>query len=404
MWIKRTLEKILPEISQETPCILLTGMRQTGKTSLFEHILPQAGFISLDLPRNAEEAENSGEQMLERMTEPLIVDEVQYAPKLFRVLKKKIDQDRQRKGRYYLTGSQRFELMREVSDSLAGRVTIIELPTLSAEEIEIFLNIKMEPGLLLDVIWKGGFPELYRDQRNPERFYSSYIATYIERDVRQLVSIRHEREFDRFLRLCALRAGQLTSLNPMAAELGISASTAKSWFDALIASHVISLVEPYHTNLSKRLIKTSKFYFTDTGLQCALAGIRSKDELQHSPLLGPIFEAHCFGQILRSFQNRAIRPRIAFFRDHFGHEVDFVIEVGNDTHLIECKWNEEPEWNAKNFDTAAELIAKGRNIKRTVICSGYIGRNSAQKVMIRNSVHWDWLHEERIAESRDLGL
>jgi predicted AAA+ superfamily ATPase len=347
----------------------------------------------LDLPRNAEEAENSGEQLLERLGEPIIIDEVQYAPKFFRILKSKIDRKRESKGRFFLTGSQRFELMREVSDSLAGRVTIIELPTLSAAEIEGFHGKEVDANALLDLIWRGGFPELHRDGRNPERFFSSYIASYIERDVRQLVSIRHEREFDRFLRLCALRAGQLTSLSPIAAELGISASTAKSWFDALIATHVIGLVEPFHTNLSKRLIKTPKFYFTDTGLQCALAGIRSKEELQTSVLLGPIFEAHCYGQILRSFQNRAIRPRIAFFRDHFGHEVDFVIEYGNNTHLIECKWSESPEWSSKNFDTAIEMIGKGRNVTLSVTCSGYISRETAMGLTIRNSIHWDWIHQ-----------
>ncbi len=393
MWIKRSIEDILEAISQETPCILVTGMRQTGKTSLLEHFRPEAKFVSLDLPRNAEEAENSGEQLLDRMGEPVIIDEVQYAPKLFRILKSKIDRERARKGRYFLTGSQRFELMREVSDSLAGRVTIIDLPTLSAAEIERFHGKEVDTPALLDLMWRGGFPELHRDGRNPERFFSSYIASYIERDVRQLVSVRHEREFDRFLRLCALRAGQLTSLNPLAAELGISASTAKSWFDALIATHIISLVEPFHTNLSKRLIKTPKFYFTDTGLQCTLAGIRSKEELQTSVLLGQIFEAHCYGQILRSFQNRAIRPRIAFFRDHFGHEVDFVIEYGNETHLIECKWSENPEWNSKNFDIAIEMLGKGRNVTLSVACSGYISRKTSQGLTIRNSIHWDWIHQ-----------
>ncbi|MCX6132142.1 MAG: ATP-binding protein [Proteobacteria bacterium] len=396
MWIKRSIEDILEAISLETPCILVTGMRQTGKTSLLEHFRPDAKFISLDLPRNAEEAENSGEQLLDRLGEPLIIDEVQYAPKLFRILKSTIDRERHRKGRFFLTGSQRFELMREVSDSLAGRVTIIDLPSLSAAEIERFHGQEIDTNGLLDLMWRGGFPELYSNKRNPERFFSSYIASYIERDVRQLISVRHEREFDRFLRLCALRAGQLTSLNPIAAELGISASTAKSWFDTLIATHIINLVEPFHTNLSKRLIKTPKFYFTDTGLQCALAGIRSKEELQSSALLGPIFEAHCHGQILRSFQNRAIRPRIAFFRDHFGHEVDFVVEYGNNTHLIECKWSESPEWNSKNFDTAREMIGKGRDITLSVACSGYISRKTAQGLTIRNSIHWDWLHRDEV--------
>lgn len=392
MWIHRSIEGLFREISGETPCILLTGMRQTGKTALLEHLLPEAKFVSLDLPKNADEAEHSGEQLLDRLGEPVIIDEVQYAPALFRIIKSKIDQNRKKKGRFFLTGSQRFELMREVSDSLAGRVTIIELSTLSVAEIQKFLGKEIDSTMLLHLIWRGGFPELHVDDRSTERFYSSYVASYIERDVRQLISIRHEREFDRFLRLCALRAGQLTSLNPMAAELGISATTAKSWFDALIATHIIGVVEPFHSNLSKRLIKSSKFYFTDTGLQCALAGIRSADELRNSPLLGPIFEAHVYGQIMRSFQNRAIRPRMAFFRDHSGHEIDFVIELGNDTHLIECKWSDHPDWSQKNFDKASLMVSEARNVTRSVACSVSVSRETSGKVMIRNSIDWDWLH------------
>lgn len=367
MWIYRTIEVTLTKLAQQRPVVLLTGARQAGKTSLLQHLFPTYRYVSLDLPRLAEEAEESGSLFLEKYPPPVIIDEVQYAPQLFRYLKHQVDTRRADTGLYLLTGSQKFALMEGVSDSLAGRVAVVELHSLSLHELEQASGRIADGDQLLQWMLAGGYPELHTRQLDPERFFSDYLVTYLERDVRQVLQVRSLRDFDRFLRAVAVRTGQLLSMNSLASDIGVATNTVKSWLSVLEASNVIMLLEPYYRNVSKRMVKTPKLYFLDTGLACFLAGIHSVDALRQSTLLGALFETLALGQLIRTYTNHARRPSIYFYRDHEGHEVDFVIPVGETLALFECKWAETPAAQTKGF-SAVEKVFGSNNIRaRTIL-------------------------------------
>ncbi|MBC8132292.1 MAG: ATP-binding protein [Deltaproteobacteria bacterium] len=367
VWISRDLVAFLQSTAKQRPAILLTGSRQAGKTSLLEHTFPDYGYVSLDLPALAEEADNSGEQFLARHPAPVIIDEVQYAPRLFRYLKNTIDRNRRAKGRYLLTGSQKFQLMQGISESLAGRVSITELHSLSLHEIEAFVRKPLDRNQIVDWMWKGGYPELVAENLPPRRFYSDYVATYLERDVRQALQVRNLRDFDRFLRLCALRTGQILSMNSLASETGVATNTIKSWLAVLEASGIVFLLPPYFRNLGKRLVKAPKLYFLDTGLACFLAGFDSPQALAGSGYLGAMFETLVLGQIVRRSANRGETPTVCFYRDHHGNEVDFVLPIGEKVRLIECKWSETPEPQTRGFREIESLVGPRDVLGKTIV-------------------------------------
>jgi predicted AAA+ superfamily ATPase len=367
VWIPRDLVTILRSTAKQRPAILLTGSRQAGKTSLFEHTFPDYGYVSLDLPALAEEADDSGEQFLARHPPPLIIDEVQYAPRLFRYLKNAIDRHRRENGRYLLTGSQKFHLMHGISESLAGRVSIVELHSLSLREIEAFAGTPLGRDQIVDWMWRGGYPELVAESLPPRRFYADYVATYLERDVRQVLQVRNLRDFDRFLRLCALRTGQLLSMNSLASEVGVATNTIKSWLGVLEASNIVYLLPPYFRNLGKRLVKAPKLYFLDTGLACFLAGFDSPQALAGSGHLGAMFETLVLGQIVRRSTNRGEPPSVCYYRDHYGNEVDFVLPVGEKARLIECKWSETPNSDTRGFREMESLLGPRGVLGKTII-------------------------------------
>ncbi len=271
---------------------------------------------------------------------PVLIDEVQYAPGLFRPLKALVDADRHAMGRYVLTGSQKFPMMQGLSESLAGRCAILELDGLSSAELRS-AGIDVAASLP-SMIERGAFPELWRqpDQR-AELFYGSYLATYLERDVRQLLNIGSLRDFERFLRACAIRSGQLLNKSDLARDVGISPSTAGQWLSVLVASNQVDLLEPWFVNVGKRLVKSPKLFLRDTGLLCFLLGIGS-GEFERSPYAGAIFETWVYGE-LRKLVAASGRPRnLYFYRDQSNREVDFVVERGGRLTLIECKLTERP--------------------------------------------------------------
>lgn len=385
MWIEREIERYLMDVSGERPACILTGGRQTGKTSLLLRMFPDIRYVSLDVPSLAGEAEESGERFLERLDPPLIIDEVQYAPGIFRFLKADIDANRNRRRRFLLTGSQKFSLMQGVTESLAGRVSIVELYTLSARELERWSGTKADPATLLRWMFTGGYPELHARSLDPQRYYGDLVATYLERDVRQALQVKNLRDYDRFLRLAAVRTGQLLSMNSFASDLGISPNTVKSWLSVLEASGIIWLLEPYYGNPGKRIVKSPKLYFTDTGLAAYLAGFRSEEDLAQSPLLGAFFESHVLGQMVRKYVNRCRRPAIYFFRDHHGHEVDFIVPIGGRLRLYECKWSEDPSAVVPSFAVIEKAVGSHNILSRSVITPG---RNPRKKgsVLIEDSV------------------
>ncbi|VAW70388.1 ATPase [hydrothermal vent metagenome] len=341
MWIKRDISALVQKMSAERPALLLTGARQTGKSSLLNYLFPDLPYQSLDVPLAAKQASENGQFFLQSHGTPLIIDEIQYAPELFRHIKIHIDQHRQLTGQYIMTGSQKFSLMKGVSESLAGRVAILNLHSLSIRELAHHFKIAPDAGQILQWIVKGGYPEIYEHDLDHRHFFADYIATYIERDVRQLLNIRHIREFDQFMRLLAIRSGHIFSMSRMATEIGVSTHTIKSWIGVLEASNIIYLLQPYYQNFGKRIIKSPKLYFLDTGLLCYLTNIQTTENLAQSPLLGAFFETCALGQLLRSLHNQGQGDEIYYFRDKDGREVDFLIPQGNMLDLYECKWSDE---------------------------------------------------------------
>lgn len=383
MWIERDLTLALRKAVKERPAILIAGARQTGKTSLCRHFFSGYPFISLDLPRLAEEAEHSGENFLESNPAPLIIDEVQYAPKLFRYLKKVIEEHRGKKAMYVLTGSQKFSLMSNVTESLAGRIAILNLHSLSLAELEKGSGNKAEGAQLLDWIFQGGYPEIHAQHLDAERFYSDYVATYLERDVRQALQVKNLRDFNRFMRLAASRTGQLLSLNTFASDIGVSSNTIKSWLSVLEASQIIYLLEPYYENLGKRLVKTPKLYFLDTGLACFLMGFRGPQDFAKSAMMGPLFETLVLGQIIRWFSNQGMEERIYFYRDHQGTEIDFVIPIGRRLKLYECKYAEDPG-PVKSFSQMERFFGPERIHSKSVITPVQSSRKTKEGVLIES--------------------
>jgi predicted AAA+ superfamily ATPase len=339
MWIDRRLAEQVQAAARQFPAVVVTGARQTGKTTLLRNLFPGASFASLDLPSAAWQADERGEEFLRSYDEPVILDEVQYAPGLFRYLKVAIDARRSERGRFLMTGSQKFALMHALSESLAGRCAVLELDTLASAEI--LAAFPGEAVLPEEILWRGGYPELWRDREvEPRLFYASYTATYLERDVRQALRVGSLRDFERFLRACALRSGQLLNLTELARDVGVAATTARDWLSVLEASSQVMLLEPYFNNPTRRLIKTPKLYFRDTGLLCFLLGVEDPAALASSPLAGAVWETFVLGQILRARAAAGSAAQVFFWRDSHGMEVDFLIEQNARVRLIEAKWTE----------------------------------------------------------------
>lgn len=365
MWISRDVEARLHRSVRTRPVVVLTGARQTGKTSTFRRLFPDYAFVSLDLPTEAEQAEKEPQTFLRRYAPPVIIDEVQYAPALFRSLKAAVDEHRNRHGQYLLTGSQKFSLMKSVSESLAGRADIVELETLSFAEIRPALP---ETSVEFAII-RGGFPELYANPAIDHiAFYNSYLATYLERDVRSLANVGSLRDFERFLRACALRSANLLNKADMARDVGIAPSTVNHWLSVLEASGQIVLLEPWFSNRTKSIIKTPKLYLADSGLLCALLNIRSEDALRESPAVGAVWETFVFAQ-LRARERRAGRVQSLFFWRDRTREVDFITDEGGRLELFEAKWSEVPGVDdTVNLRFVREAMGKSRVIAGTVIC------------------------------------
>ncbi|HEY0882038.1 MAG TPA: ATP-binding protein, partial [Archangium sp.] len=296
MWIQRAISPLLLRLLGQRPVLVVTGARQVGKTSLLKTLLPDHSFASLDLPLDAAQAEEQPKTFLAEHPPPLVIDEVQYAPGVFRHVKIDVDAHRSEVGRFVLTGSQKFLLMKAVSDSLAGRAAVVELEPLSFHEIS-----HARPQATVEaVMFRGGFPELWATPTIiAADYYRSYLATYLERDVRSLVNVGSLRDFERFVRACALRSGQLLNKSELARDVGISAPTANEWLSVLVASNQVVLLEPWFSNGTKSMVKSPKLYWGDAGFLTWLLGIRDEGELLRSPLAGAIWETFVCSELRR---------------------------------------------------------------------------------------------------------
>lgn len=365
MWIKRDFKQDLINLATSRPVLVLTGARQTGKTSLIKHCFPDWNFVSLDLPSDAQHAELDPQSFLTHHPRPLVIDEVQYAPGIFRHIKRVVDEQRMQPGQFILTGSQKFTLMKEVSDSLAGRAALLELSPLSVLEIR-----RHDPVCAIEeLMLRGGFPELYANrQLESTQFYRSYVATYLERDLRSVLNVGHLRDFERFLRACALRSGKLLNKSELARDVGISASTSNAWISVLQATNQIALLEPWFSNRSRSITKSPKLYFLDTGLLCFLLNIKTLDELKRSPLVGHIWETFVFCELRKQLERQLETESLFFFRDR-NREVDFLIHRGGRFALYEAKWTEHPvSGDLSSMRYFQSIIGEAHIEKLGVIC------------------------------------
>lgn len=398
-FIKRHAEKTIERLSSSYPAVLITGARQTGKTTLLKKITDSQNiqYLTFDDPIEEQSAKNDPKSFLEFHPYPFMFDEIQYIPDLFRYLKIQIDQNRQN-GMYFLTGSQQFKLMETASESLSGRIGIVQLYPLSAREIredensESFIPTKdfiLARNSLLKQrdsnvkktwlsIYTGGYPEVVKGNVLPKDFYANYLKTYIERDIKKLTQVADEMQFLQFISVAAARTGQLVNYSDISKDCGISEVTAKKWLSLLVSSGLVYLLQPYSANIEKRVVKTAKLYFMDTGLAAYLTRWSNPDVMQSGAMAGAFFETYVISEIIKSFSNNGEKPPIYFYRDKDKYEIDLLIEQNNILYPVEIKKTATPSSDdAKNF-----FITK--RIKNIKIAQGIIICNCSQVLNVKN--------------------
>jgi uncharacterized protein len=369
MWIMRNLEQIIKKYVNDFPIVYIAGARQVGKTSLLRKVFPNFEFISLDIPSEVEAIENNPESFLNTHSKKIIFDEIQYLPSFFRYIKNKVDKEN-RMTNYILTGSQNFLMMQNLTESLAGRCAILNLQTIGFEELSDANVIKDKS--FIQLILKGGYPELWKSNIGQEVWFSSYVATYLERDVRNILSIGSLRDFSRFMKLLAYRAGSILNYTDISKDVGVAVNTIKSWVSVLEASFQIIIIEPYYRNAGKRLVKSPKVYFKDSGLLCYLNNILNEHLLENSFVLGHIWESYVLQQLELKLFKEKLGSKIWFWRTSTGEEIDFVLDYGGRFILIEVKYAELIKSDdIKNID-----IFKKQYGKESVIASYIISNTS----------------------------
>ncbi|MFZ3209803.1 MAG: ATP-binding protein [Geobacteraceae bacterium] len=331
--IERDAEKTIRTLLRGFPLVTITGPRQSGKTTLAKAIFPDKPYISLEDPDIRLSALEDPRSFLERFPDGGVLDEVQRCPELLSYLQTFVDRDG-RMGLFILTGSQQFGLMSRITQSLAGRTAFIELLPFSVPELSRAGKLPQHPD---SALCSGFYPPLYDREVSAHNWFSAYITAYIERDVRQILKIQELETFQRFVRMCAARTGQLLNMSSLATECGITHNTVKAWISVLEASYIIFLLRPHHVNFNKRLVKMPKLYFYDVGLVSSLLGIRSSEQMNIHHLRGNIFETFVIAELVKSQFNMGEKSNIYFWRDNNGNEVDVIAETGASLMPIEIK-------------------------------------------------------------------
>ena len=373
MYIKRALESKIKYLSEHFPVVMVCGARQVGKTTLLKKFAESNSdikYITLDYPRVRQLAREDPELFLQQYSTPVIIDEIQYAPELLPYIKIKADESKE-KGMYFLTGSQMFHMTDKVSESLAGRVGILSMYSMSRAEIEGRESRPFLPSDIRDVtpqdnindifskILKGGMPGVVSDPyMNTEDFYGSYLQTYIERDIRNLVNIQNEGKFLRFISCLAARTGQEVNLDDISKDVEIDRKTADGWLSVLVSSGLVILLNPYSGNTIKRIVKRPKMYFMDTGLACYLSMWNNSRALEISAMAGAMFETYVISEIIKGYVNNGIdvRSRLFYYRDNNGKEIDLLILDNGKLYPVEIKKSADPGKTAlKNFSVLSSL-------------------------------------------------
>ena len=373
MYIERKIEQQTDYLSKHFPAIVITGARQTGKTTLIKKLMGDrvdVNYVTLDYPRIRELARSDPELFLQQYPAPIIIDEVQYAPELLPYIKIRVDEDR-KNGQFFLTGSQMFRLMKNVSESLAGRAGILSLYAFSRAEIfgtdetpflpSNELKIKHHETItsVFDLIYRGSMPQMVTDpDLSTEAYFGEYIQTYIERDIRELIEIKNESKFLKFISCVAARTGQELNLSDIGKDVQIDSKTADSWLSLLVTSGLVYLLQPYSANTIKRIVKRPKLYFMDTGLACYLSLWNDPGVLQNSAMSGAMFETYVVSEIIKEYANKGIdvRSRFTYYRDSNGKEIDLMIMENGKIYPIEIKKSADPGMDAlKNFSVLTDL-------------------------------------------------
>lgn len=330
--IPRDIAPLARRLAGQYPVLTLTGPRQSGKTTLCRHLFQDKPYVSLEDPDVRRFAQDDPRGFLAGFAGGAILDEIQRAPALPSYLQTMVDADPQ-PGRFVLTGSHQFELMAQVSQSLAGRTAVLRLLPLSLAELaRHHLSTELSPTLL-----SGFYPRLHDRGLDPGQALGDYFATYVERDLRQMAAVHDLQRFERFVRLCAGRIGQVVNLSSLGNDAGVSHVTARAWLDLLQTSYIVHVLPPWFTNTSKRLIKSPKLYFHDVGLACWLLGLRTPEQVSRDPLLGSLFENMVVMDALKTRFNQGESAEMYFFRDASGHEVDLLIPAGRRFRAVEVK-------------------------------------------------------------------
>lgn len=335
MYIKRNLQSVLEHYASKFPVVAVIGPRQAGKTTLVRQVFSRHTYFSLEDPDTLESLTTDPRYFLEKNynSNGLILDEFQNYPQILSYMQGIVDNNR-RPGYFILTGSHNFLMNQAITQSLAGRVALLTLLPLSLQELK---QSNLIPSTIDEAVFKGGYPDIFSRDFNPTEFYPQYTKTYVERDVRQLINVGNLSDFQRFMRLCAGRIGQLLNVSSLADDCNISVSTINSWISILEASYVLFLLQPHFNNYSKRLIKSPKLYFYDTGLACWLLKIGSAEQVNEHYLRGSIIESLIISEFAKKFYNQGKDPSLYFWRDSHGHEVDCILDYGTTLIPIEIK-------------------------------------------------------------------
>lgn len=331
--IKRDIGPFLKQMAKEYPVVTITGPRQSGKTTLAQSFFQGYGYANLEDVEMRQLAETDSKAFFTKYPPPVVIDEIQRVPTLTSAIQVWVDRHREQRGQLILTGSQQLHLHHSVSQSLAGRTALLTLLPLSIDEIRnSHGNLHAD-----ELIWRGFMPELYHAPVSPTHYYRNYFQTYVERDVRHLLQIRNLAAFERFMVLLAGRVGQLVNLSGLAGETGVSSTTIAEWLSILEASYIIFRLQPFHSNISKRTVKSPKLYFVETGLAAYLLGLENPSQVSRDPLRGNLFENMVIADVLKARMNRGQDSRLYFLRTEKGFEIDLVLQRGRALYPVEIK-------------------------------------------------------------------
>lgn len=390
--IKRTLESKLHELADYYPAVVVTGPRQSGKTTLCRMAFPDAHYVSLEAMDVRDFAINDPLGFLAAYANGAIIDEIQHAPALLTYLQTEID-ERPEPGRFILTGSQHFALSESISQSLAGRCGILVLLPPDLRELKAFPD---SPDALFHLLWQGAYPRIYDRHIPAHQWLADYTATYIQRDVRQVINVGDLQAFTGFLKLCAGRTAQEINLSKLGSDAGISHNTARAWLSVMETSYIIHRLPPWHADIRKQIVKAPKLHFFDSGLVCYLLGIREPDQLQFHPQRGAIFESWVVSEIFKANVHKGLQPRMFHYREARGPEIDMLIEQGQTLAAVEIKSgktiSEDFFKNLSLFSKRMDLTGNSHTLKPHLVYGGDASQDRSNVRVL------SWMDVHRIVE------